>query len=105
MKSRVRGLARSGGRLRALAGYLALVLVMAPLVGCSYFNKSDDYVPDDPADKLYNQGLVLLNRKQDYKEAAKKFDEKTLELTDQGVQDIVKQQLAAFAKFIARVKV
>jgi len=37
--------------------------------------------------------------------AAKKFDEKTLELTDQAVKDIVKTQLAAFAKFIARVKV
>jgi chromate reductase len=37
--------------------------------------------------------------------AAKKFDEKTLELIDQGAQDIIKQQLAAFAKFIARVKV
>ena len=37
--------------------------------------------------------------------AAKKFDEKTLELTDQPTKDIIKQQLAAFAKFIARVKV
>ena len=37
--------------------------------------------------------------------AAKKFDEKTLELTDQAVKDIVKTQLAAFAKFVARVKV
>ena len=37
--------------------------------------------------------------------AAKKFDEKTLELTDQAVKDIVKTQLAAFAKFIARVRV
>jgi outer membrane protein assembly factor BamD len=62
--------------LRVLAGYLALALVAAPLVGgCSYFNKDDDYVSDDPADKLYNEGLFLLNNKQDYKEAAKKFDE------------------------------
>jgi chromate reductase len=37
--------------------------------------------------------------------AAKKFDEKTLELTDQAVKDIVTTQLAAFAKFIQRVKV
>ncbi len=37
--------------------------------------------------------------------AAKKIDEKTGELTDQAVKDIIKQQLAAFAKFIARVKV
>jgi outer membrane protein assembly factor BamD len=58
-----------------LAGYLALALVVAPLMGCSLFNKDEDYVADDPADKLYNEGLFLLNNKQDYKEAAKKFDE------------------------------
>ena len=37
--------------------------------------------------------------------AATKFDQKTLELTDQGVKDIVTTQLAAFAKYIARVRV
>ena len=31
--------------------------------------------PDEPADKLYNEGVFLLNRKQDYKDAAKKFEE------------------------------
>jgi chromate reductase, NAD(P)H dehydrogenase (quinone) len=36
--------------------------------------------------------------------AAKKFDEKTLELTDPPTIDIVKQQLAAFEKFIRRVR-
>ena len=63
--------------MRALAGCLALALalVAVPLMGCSYFNKDDDYVRDNPADKLYNEGLFLLNNKQDYKEAAKKFDE------------------------------
>jgi chromate reductase, NAD(P)H dehydrogenase (quinone) len=35
--------------------------------------------------------------------AAKKFDEKTLELTDQPTIDIVRQQLAGFEKFIRRV--
>jgi len=75
MMLRSRGSGRSGRSLRLLAGYLALALVAAPLMGCSYFNKSDDYVPDDPADKLYNEGLFLLNNKQDFKEAAKKFDE------------------------------
>ena len=43
--------------------------------GAACFNKDDDYVPDTPADKLYNEGLFLLNNKQDYKEAAKKFDQ------------------------------
>jgi chromate reductase len=37
--------------------------------------------------------------------AAKKIDEKTGELTDDTVKDVIKQQLAAFAKFIKRVKV
>jgi chromate reductase, NAD(P)H dehydrogenase (quinone) len=37
--------------------------------------------------------------------AAKKIDEKTGELTDQAAKDTIKLQLAAFAKFIARVKV
>lgn len=44
-------------------------------MGCSLFNKKDDYVPEDPPDKLYNEALFLLNSKGDYKEAAKKFDE------------------------------
>lgn len=37
--------------------------------------------------------------------AAKKIDEKTGELTDDAVKDVIKQQLAAFAKFVKRVKV
>jgi len=68
---RVQGSPRSGRRLRALAGLLALALT----AGCSIFHKDEDYVPDAPADRLYNEGLFLLNNKQDYKEAAKKFDE------------------------------
>jgi chromate reductase len=36
--------------------------------------------------------------------AASKFDKETLALTDQGTKDAVKAQLAAFAKFINRVK-
>jgi outer membrane protein assembly factor BamD len=58
-----------------LAGLLALTFVSAPVMGCSVFNKEDDYVSEDPADKLYNEGLFLLNNKQDYEGAAKKFDE------------------------------
>jgi chromate reductase len=37
--------------------------------------------------------------------AASKFDKETLALTDQGTKDAVKAQLAAFAKFIRRMKV
>jgi chromate reductase len=36
--------------------------------------------------------------------AAAKFEKATLELTDQPTKDIVKTQLAAFAKFIKRLK-
>src|SRR5579871_2881249 len=35
--------------------------------------------------------------------AAKKFDEKTLELTDQPSRDMVKQQLVAFEKFVRQL--
>jgi outer membrane protein assembly factor BamD len=69
------GSAGSGFRPRALAGCLALVLASGPLIGCSLFNKDSDYIPDTPADKLYNEGLFLANDKDDYKQAAKKFDE------------------------------
>jgi outer membrane protein assembly factor BamD len=75
MTLRLRGSEKSGHRLRALAGWLALALVVAPVMGCSYFNKDDDLIADTPADKLYNEGLFLLNNRQEYKEAAKKFDE------------------------------
>ena len=71
----VQGSRRSGRRLRALAGVVAVALAVVPLLGCSLFNKDTDYVPDTPADRLYNQGLFLLNDKQDYKEAAKRFDQ------------------------------
>lgn len=37
--------------------------------------------------------------------AAKKIDEKTGELTDEPTRDIIRQQLAAFATFIKRMKV
>jgi outer membrane protein assembly factor BamD len=74
MMLRLPGSGRSDHRLRALAGALALAFAMTSLMGCSYFHKDEDYVPDTPADKLYNEGLFLLNNKQDYKEAAKKFD-------------------------------
>jgi outer membrane protein assembly factor BamD len=76
MMVRLRGSGRSGRSVRVLAGYFALTLVLAPLVGCSIFDKGDkDYIPDDPADKVYNEGLFLLNDKQDYAQAAKKFDQ------------------------------
>src|SRR4051812_27081106 len=58
--------------LAARIGALALLILALP--ACSWFGK-EEIVPDDPADKLYNEGLYLLNNKRDYKAAAKKFEE------------------------------
>jgi len=53
----------------------AVLLVLATMLGaCSLFD-IDAVAPDEPADKLYNEGLYLLNQKKDPKEAAKKFEE------------------------------
>jgi outer membrane protein assembly factor BamD len=75
MMWRLQGSWRSGRKLRALASLLALVLLAAPIMGCGLFSKDEDLVPEDSADKLYNEGLFLLNNKQQYEDAAKKFDQ------------------------------
>jgi outer membrane protein assembly factor BamD len=68
---------KTAGRTR-LARALAVALLAASLGACSsfdFFAKKDDTPPDEPADRLYNEGLYLLNAKQDPKEAVKKFEE------------------------------
>jgi outer membrane protein assembly factor BamD len=62
------------GGARTLTRFGALVLVAIALSACSIFDK-DPVIPDEPADKLYNEGLYLLNSKKDFKGAAKKFEE------------------------------
>lgn len=58
-----------------------LVIMAAPLGGCGTadlydkFFKKDEVFVDEPADKLYNEGLYQLNEKKDRKEAVKKFEE------------------------------
>jgi outer membrane protein assembly factor BamD len=64
-------LERSG---RAFMRLVMLAALAATLPACSLFDK-DTIAPDEPADKLYNEGLYLLNTKKDAKEAAKKFEE------------------------------
>ncbi len=56
---------------------LAFVLLAANLAACSDidFFKKDDVAPDEAADRLYNEGLYLLNEKRDPKAAVKKFEE------------------------------
>jgi hypothetical protein len=64
------------GRWR-FARSLAIVLLATSVGACSsfdFFNKND-VAPDEPADRLYNEGLFLLNQKHDPKQAAKKFEE------------------------------
>ena len=74
-------------RARQLARVVALVLIagtvpacsglsntLSGLPGLSFFSK-DELLPDEPADKLYNEGLYLLNERKDPKTAAKKFEE------------------------------
>jgi outer membrane protein assembly factor BamD len=72
------GLHRLGRRLRLAAG---LVVLAIPLSGCGtgalwdkFFAKDDTFV-EEPADKLYNEGLFLMNDKHDPKGASKKFEE------------------------------
>ena len=52
-----------------------LVVAGAALSACAWFGDKDLPLSDDPPDRLYNEGLYLLNSKRDYKAAAKKFEE------------------------------
>jgi len=73
------GLHRFARPLRLAAGLAVLAI---PLSGCSsateawdkVFNKDETFV-EEPAEKLYNEGLFLMNEKKDPKAAAKKFEE------------------------------
>jgi len=63
----------------ALMRVMLLLPILAFVPGCStwtsLFGDKDEVVPDEPADKLYNEGVFLLNEKKDNKQAAKKFEE------------------------------
>jgi len=70
---------RRAGRAR-LALALAMLLLAASLGACSSFEGFDffgkkDIAADEPAGRLYNQGLYALNVKKNPKDAAKKFEE------------------------------
>ncbi|MDU6731747.1 MAG: outer membrane protein assembly factor BamD, partial [Bradyrhizobium sp.] len=75
----VRHPAMSAGHSLRLAA--SLVLLALPLAGCGTgglwdkFLAKDDTFVDEPADKLYNEGLYLMNEKKDVKGATKKFEE------------------------------
>lgn len=66
------------GFARRAARMAALVLLAASLGACSslnIFGSKDETPPDEPADRLYNEGLFLLNNKKDIKKAVTKFEE------------------------------
>jgi outer membrane protein assembly factor BamD len=74
----VSGLRRLGRLLRLAGG---LIVLAVPLSGCGtgalwdkFFAKDDTFV-EEPADKLYNEGLYLMNQRKDMKGASKKFEE------------------------------
>jgi outer membrane protein assembly factor BamD len=77
---------RRDGFARPLRVAVGLVLMAMPLGACSstpdilestknIFSKDETTFVEEPAEKLYNQGLFLVNEKRDPKEAAKKFEE------------------------------
>jgi outer membrane protein assembly factor BamD len=59
----------------------SLIVLAIPLSGCGTgalwdkFLAKDDTFVDEPAEKLYNEGLFLMNDKHDMKAASKKFEE------------------------------
>lgn len=66
-------------KLRLVAG---LVVLGTTLSGCGtgalwdkFLAKDEQTFSDEPADKLYNEGLFLMNNSKDLKGATKKFDE------------------------------
>lgn len=73
------------GTDRARRGVFALcglVVLALPLGGCGtgaifdkFLAKDEDKFNDEPADKLYNEGLFLMNQDKDPKGASKKFEE------------------------------
>src|ERR1700716_3166611 len=72
------GLHRIGRQLRLAAGLIVLAI---PLSGCGSgalwdkFTAKDDTFNEEPADKLYNEGLYIMNQRKDPKAASKKFEE------------------------------
>ena len=65
---------RPRSRLSRAVALLALVLSLGACSGFSLFGRGRK-LPDEPADRLYNEGLYYLNYRNDPHEAVKKFEE------------------------------
>jgi outer membrane protein assembly factor BamD len=63
---------------RRIVRALSMLVLASSLGACSSFNifgSKDETPPDEPADRLYNEGLFVLNNKKDPKKAVEKFEE------------------------------
>jgi outer membrane protein assembly factor BamD len=65
------------GDARRRAGVAASLLLALGLGACSSFNLfgREELPPEEPADRLYNEGLYYLNAQKKPKDAVKKFEE------------------------------
>jgi outer membrane protein assembly factor BamD len=69
-----------GRRWRILARLAMMLPVLVIVAGCStwgslFGDKDEVSAPDEPADRLYNEGLYFLNEKKEFADAARKFEE------------------------------
>lgn len=71
---RARGVRRRPWFVRA-AAIAALAVSLGACGSFDLFGKKDETPPDEPADRLYNEGLFYLNARNNPKDAAKKFEE------------------------------
>lgn len=65
----------NGRRVLHVAAAALLAISLGACTSFDFFSKKDDLPPDEPADKLYNEGLYYLNARTNPKEAVKKFEE------------------------------
>ena len=78
LELRKSGLDRFGRHLRLAAGLVVLALSLERMrhrLALDKFTAKDDTFKEEPADKLYNEGLYLMNQSKDPKAASKKFEE------------------------------
>ena len=65
----------TGTMSRGVVRALSILVLAASLGACSSLFGKDETPPDEPADRLYNEGLYVLNNKKDAKKAVEKFEE------------------------------
>jgi outer membrane protein assembly factor BamD len=66
---------RRRSRFVRAAAVILLALSVGACGSLDFFGSKDATAPDEPPERLYNEGLYLLNQKKDPKEAVKKFEE------------------------------